>query len=76
MGVKFPRRLRGYLTWILPGLILVLFAVGYVEKFGLMEHLKLFKAAAYRPGTGAWAVGILVAGILLRRLLVRRRPRR
>ena len=42
VGVKFPRRLRGYLTWILPGLILVLFAVGYVEKFGLMEHLKLF----------------------------------
>ncbi|MEE0815157.1 MAG: sodium-dependent transporter, partial [Desulfovibrio fairfieldensis] len=76
VGVKFPPWLRGYLTWILPALILVLFAVGYVEKFGLMEHLKLFWASAYRPGMGGWIVGILVAGTLLWRLLARRRSRR
>ena len=76
MGVKFPPWLRGYLTWILPALILVLFAVGYVEKFGLMEQLKLFWATAYRPGMGGWIVGILAAGTLLWRLLARRRSRR
>lgn len=76
VGVKFPPWLRGYLTWILPALILVLFAVGYVEKFGLMEHLKLFWATAYRPGMGGWIVGILAAGTLLWRLLARRRSRR
>lgn len=38
-GLKFPRCLRVYLTWILPGMILLLFAAGYVEKFGLMGQL-------------------------------------
>lgn len=33
-GPKFPRFLRGYLTWVLPALILLVFALGYVEKFG------------------------------------------
>ena len=34
IGPKFPRWLRPYLTWVLPCLILTLFVVGYVDKFG------------------------------------------
>ena len=33
VGLRFPRCLRGYLTWVLPCLILLLFAAGYVDKF-------------------------------------------
>lgn len=33
VGLKFPRWLRGYLTYVLPLLITVIFVVGYVEKF-------------------------------------------
>lgn len=32
-GPKFPRFLRFYLSWVLPVLILIVFAIGYVEKF-------------------------------------------
>lgn len=32
-GLKFPRWLRGYLTWVLPCMILTLFVAGYMEKF-------------------------------------------
>lgn len=32
-GPKFPLFLRGYLTWILPALIAILFVSGYVDKF-------------------------------------------
>ncbi len=31
--LRFPRCLRGYLTWVLPCLILLLFAAGYGDKF-------------------------------------------
>ncbi len=34
VGLKFPRWLRAYLTYVLPLLIIVIFVVGYVEKFG------------------------------------------
>lgn len=33
VGLRFPRWLRGYLTWVLPCLILLLFVAGYVDKF-------------------------------------------
>ena len=32
-GIKMPRILRGYLRWILPLVIIVLFVSGYVDKF-------------------------------------------
>ncbi|MDO5483960.1 MAG: sodium-dependent transporter [Desulfovibrionaceae bacterium] len=32
-GLKFPRILRFYLTWILPAMIIALLLAGYVEKF-------------------------------------------
>jgi len=32
-GMKFPKVLRGYFTYVLPVLILVIFVVGYVQKF-------------------------------------------
>ena len=32
-GLKFPRWLRGYLTWVLPCLIVFVLAMGYVDKF-------------------------------------------
>ncbi len=32
-GLKYPRWLRAYLTWVLPCIILVLFINGYAEKF-------------------------------------------
>lgn len=33
VGPGFPRFLRGYLTWVLPVIILVVFAIGYIDKF-------------------------------------------
>ena len=47
-GLKFPRCLRIYLTWILPGMILALFAAGYVEKFGLARQLAELWSALFR----------------------------
>ncbi len=32
-GIRFPRWARFWLSWVLPGLILVLFVSGYVDKF-------------------------------------------
>ena len=32
-GLKFPRFLRFYLTWILPGAFLFIFVQGYIQKF-------------------------------------------
>ena len=32
-GLKFPRWLRGYLTYVLPCLIVFVLAMGYVDKF-------------------------------------------
>lgn len=32
-GPKFPRAVRAYLTWVLPLLVLLLFAQGYAGKF-------------------------------------------
>ena len=32
-GMKFPHWLRGYLTYVLPCIILVIFSLGYYEKF-------------------------------------------
>jgi NSS family neurotransmitter:Na+ symporter len=32
-GIRFPAKVRAYLTWVLPLLILVLFVFGYIEKF-------------------------------------------
>ena len=32
-GLKFPRLLRFYLTWVLPAMILVVMLLGYVDKF-------------------------------------------
>ncbi len=33
-GLKFPRFLRGYLTWVLPVLMLFIIVMGYINKFG------------------------------------------
>ena len=32
-GMKFPRFLRFYLTWILPVVLLIIFVEGYIQKF-------------------------------------------
>ncbi|MFI3169617.1 MAG: sodium-dependent transporter [Faecalibacterium sp.] len=32
-GIKFPRQLRFYVTWIVPVLVLYVFAMGYYDKF-------------------------------------------
>ena len=32
-GLKFPKFLRGYLTYVVPVIMLVIFVVGYWEKF-------------------------------------------
>ncbi|MCD8350983.1 MAG: sodium-dependent transporter [Planctomycetaceae bacterium] len=32
-GMKFPRALRGYLTYVLPIIMLIIFVQGYIEKF-------------------------------------------
>ena len=34
VGMKFPRWLRGYVTYVLPCLIIFVFVMGYVDKFG------------------------------------------
>lgn len=33
-GLKFPRGVRFYVTWILPAIVLFIFAMGYWNKFG------------------------------------------
>jgi NSS family neurotransmitter:Na+ symporter len=32
-GIRFPAGLRAYLTWVLPIIMLVLFVLGYIDKF-------------------------------------------
>lgn len=32
-GIKFPAKLKFYFTWILPFIVLVVFVVGYIQKF-------------------------------------------
>ena len=32
-GLKFPHALRGYLVYVVPAIMLVIFAFGYYEKF-------------------------------------------
>ncbi len=32
-GIEFPKKLRFYLTWILPVIIVVIFVMGYIDKF-------------------------------------------
>ena len=36
-GIAFPRKARFYMTWILPAIVLVIFVVGYLEKFGIIS---------------------------------------
>lgn len=33
-GIKFPKWARVYVTWILPVIMLIIFVMGYVQKFG------------------------------------------
>ena len=33
-GLKFPRFLRGYFTYVVPVIMLIVFAVGYWQIFG------------------------------------------
>ena len=33
-GLRFPNALRFYMTWILPFVVLAIFVVGYIQKFG------------------------------------------
>lgn len=33
VGMKFPERIRGYVTWVLPLIIMFIFVQGYIEKF-------------------------------------------
>ena len=33
-GIRFPRKLRFYITWILPAIVFAIFILGYIEKFG------------------------------------------
>ncbi len=35
-GLRFPRRVRLYMTWILPFIVLFIFVMGYWQKFGPM----------------------------------------
>ena len=42
-GMKFPRFLRSYLTYVLPLIMLLIFAQGYSEKFLDMSLLDLFQ---------------------------------
>ncbi|HPO77882.1 MAG TPA: sodium-dependent transporter, partial [Thermoclostridium caenicola] len=32
-GIKFPQKMRFYLTYILPVLLAIIFILGYIEKF-------------------------------------------
>jgi len=34
-GLKFPHKLRFYFTWILPLIVLFIFVMGYIQKFGV-----------------------------------------
>ncbi len=33
-GLRFPTKLRFYVTWILPAIVFAIFILGYIEKFG------------------------------------------
>ncbi|MGP1523927.1 MAG: sodium-dependent transporter [Treponema sp.] len=33
-GIRFPCKLRFYITWILPAIVFAIFILGYIEKFG------------------------------------------
>lgn len=33
-GLKFPKKLRVYFTWILPAIVFFIFIMGYIQKFG------------------------------------------
>ena len=33
-GIRFPSKLRFYFTWILPLIVLFIFVMGYIQKFG------------------------------------------
>ena len=33
-GLKFPKALRAYITWVIPIIVIAVFIAGYVEKFG------------------------------------------
>lgn len=33
-GIRFPHKLRIYVTWILPAIVFFIFIMGYVQKFG------------------------------------------
>jgi len=39
-GIKFPAGLRFYFTWILPVIVLIIFGVGYEQKFHFIRMLK------------------------------------
>ena len=39
-GIKFPASLRFYFTWILPVIVLIIFVVGYEQKFHFIRMLK------------------------------------
>ena len=39
-GIKFPAGLRFYFTWILPVIVLIIFVVGYEQKFHFIRMLK------------------------------------
>jgi len=32
-GIRFPAKVRAYLTWVLPLLMIALFVLGYIDKF-------------------------------------------
>ena len=36
-GISFPQKVRFYMTWILPIIVLVIFVVGYLEKFHIIS---------------------------------------
>lgn len=75
-GLKFPRCLRMYLTWILPCMILALFVVGYVDKFGLMAQLEDLWAVSSRRALILAATVLCVPAVLLLRAMSRSRPPR
>ena len=51
-GLGFPRWSRFYVTWVLPVIVLVIFAVGYRQKLGinLLPVVAVLIAAAYGRG--------------------------
>ena len=48
VGLRFPRRARGYLTWVLPLIVLVIFGMGYHTTFGIP----------------LWVLAVLVAAVI------------